>query len=235
MIIPCFMTIGCTELYLFKLQWCYPVFMTIGWQELYLVKLQWSYPMFYDHRMKRVISSQITMMISCFFLWPSGAKNYIWSNYYDDILFFMTIGCTELYLVKQQWWHPVFFTIRCSELHLVQLQWWYPMFYDHQVLRVTSGQITMMIPWFFLPSGAQSYSWSNINDDTLAFVAIFKKDHLFSHRGQNCSENIWERTNESSRGGMQDSVYAVTVLLLAWRCHRQRRHGVVLWTTKTTL
>ena len=33
---------------------------------------------------------------------------------------------------------------------------------------------------------------------------------------------------------MQDSIYDVTALL-AWRCHRQRRHDVVFWTTKTTL
>ena len=33
---------------------------------------------------------------------------------------------------------------------------------------------------------------------------------------------------------MQDSIYDVTAWPLAWRCHRQRRHNVVLWTTKTT-
>ena len=37
------------------------------------------------------------------------------------------------------------------------------------------------------------------------------------------------------RGVVQDSIYDVTAPLLAWRCHRQRRHDVVLWTTKTTL
>ena len=32
-------------------------------------------------------------------------------------------------------------------------------------------------------------------------------------------------------GGVQDSIYAVMSLLLAWRCHWQRRYDVVLWTT----
>ena len=36
------------------------------------------------------------------------------------------------------------------------------------------------------------------------------------------------------RGVVQDSIYDVTAWLFAWRCHRQRRHDVVLWTTKTT-
>ena len=39
------------------------------------------------------------------------------------------------------------------------------------------------------------------------------------------------------RGGgvVQESIYDFTSWLLAWRCHRQRRHDVVLWTTKTKL
>ena len=37
------------------------------------------------------------------------------------------------------------------------------------------------------------------------------------------------------RGVVQDSIYDVMAPLLAWRCHRQRRHDVVLWTPKTTL
>ena len=37
------------------------------------------------------------------------------------------------------------------------------------------------------------------------------------------------------RGVVQDSIHDVMAPLLAWRCHRQRRHDVVLWTTKKTL
>ena len=37
------------------------------------------------------------------------------------------------------------------------------------------------------------------------------------------------------RGMVQDSTYGVTSWLLAWCCHRQLDHEVVLWTTKTTI
>ena len=36
------------------------------------------------------------------------------------------------------------------------------------------------------------------------------------------------------RGVVQDIIYDVTAYQLAWRCHTQWRHEVVLWTTKTT-
>ena len=161
-----FMTIGCTELYLVKLQWWFPFFfMNIGCTELYLVKLQWWFPVFYDHRVHRVISGPITMMISCFD--DHRVHRVISGPITMMISCFMNIGYKELYLVKLQWWFPVFMTIGCTELYLVQLQWWYPvlwtsgtksyiwsnynddiLFYDHRVHRVISGQITMMISCF---------------------------------------------------------------------------------------
>ena len=65
---------------------------------------------------------------------------------------------------------------------------------------------------------------------------------LFSHHGQDFLPPWTEMSRKYLgtdkcifRGVVQDSIYDVTAPLLAWRCHRQRRHDVLLWTTKKTL
>ena len=62
-----------------------------------------------------------------------------------------------------------------------------------------------------------------------------KIEFQFSHCGQNCHENTWERTNQSSGGCCKTASMTSRRRLLARRCHRQRPHDLVLWTTKTTL
>ena len=54
---------------------------------------------------------------------------------------------------------------------------------------------------------------------------------------RNVPKNTWEGIKDKYlfRGMVQDSIYDVSVLLLARRFHRQLRHDVVLWTTETTL
>ena len=65
-----------------------------------------------------------------------------------------------------------------------------------------------------------------------AMRCIMKFVFYFSHCGQNCPENTLDGQMYLQGGGARQ--HDVTALLLAWRCHRQQRHDVVLWTTKTT-
>ena len=65
---------------------------------------------------------------------------------------------------------------------------------------------------------------------------------LIVHSGRKCFLPPWTELSRKYlgtdkcifRGVVQDSIYDVTAWLLAWRCHRQRCHDVVLRTTKTT-
>ena len=217
MMISCFMTIGCTELYLVKLQWWYPVLWTSGtksyiWsnynddilfyehrvQRVISGQITMMIPSFYDHRVHRVIFGPITMMISCFMnigykelylvqlqwwypvLWTSGTKSYIWSNYNDDILFYehrvqrvisgpitMMISC--------------FITIGCTELYLVQLQWWYPVLWTSGTKSYIWSNYKDDILFFFLPSGAQNYIWSNYNDIILCLWPSDEASYIWSN------------------------------------------------------
>ena len=61
-----------------------------------------------------------------------------------------------------------------------------------------------------------------------------KKRHFFLPLWTELSRKYLGTDKCIFRGVVQDSIYDVTPWLLAWRCHRQWRHYVVLRTTKTT-
>ena len=122
------------------------------------------------------------------------------------------------------WNYPIF-NLRCPKFRVERCYLW--------------GSVSLYLPFWgrvLLYLRSPKGGCCSISDDLSCFCII--TGYIILPPWTDMSRKYLGKDKCIFRGGggvVQDIIYDVMAPLLAWRCHRQRRHDVVLWTPKTTL